>query len=106
RDGVPLAVQRARVAPWLEHLPRIAEEFRDADGRPPQHTFFYPEEEYHPEHLDALANLCGRGLGEVEIHLHHDGDTADGLRDKLERFKSRLAGHGLLCRDRRDDRIK
>ncbi len=101
-----LATQRARVAAWTEHFPRLAEQFRDADGRPPQHTFFYPEEEYHPSHVDALARLCSAGFGEVEIHLHHDADTAEGLRDKLERFKTRLAGHGLLCRDRHDDQIK
>jgi hypothetical protein len=106
RARAPLATQRARVATWTENLPRLAERFRDADGRPPQHTFFYPEEEYHPDHLDELARLCGAGLGEVEIHLHHDADTADGLRDKLERFKARLAGHGLLCRDRDDNRVK
>lgn len=104
--GCPLATQRARVAAWTEHYPRLAERFRDADGRPPQHTFFYPEEEYHPGHLEELARLCGMGLGELEIHLHHDADTAEGLREKLERFKTRLAGHGLLCRDRHDDQIK
>lgn len=101
RDGVPLAAQRARVEPWTRLLPQLAAKFRDADGRPPQHTFFYPAEEYHRAHLDDLARLCGAGLGEVEIHLHHDGDTEASLREKLEVFKGRLTEHGLLCRDRR-----
>jgi len=102
----PLATQQARVATWTEHLPRLAEQFRDVDGRPPQHTFFYPEEQYHPSHLEALARLCVSGVGEVEIHLHHHADTAAGLRDKLERFKNRLVGHGLLCHDRRDEQSR
>ena len=31
---------RARVQKWVEDYPRLAAPFRDADGRPPQHTFF------------------------------------------------------------------
>src|SRR5206468_3700692 len=46
-----------RVEHWFENYPRMAEKFRDADGRPPQHTFFYPAEEYVPEYLDLLARL-------------------------------------------------
>src|SRR4029078_10711953 len=91
----------ARVARWVEEYPRRFERFRDADGRPPQHAYFSPEEEYEPEFLDAVAGLCRAGFGEVEIHLHHDGDTADDLRRKLESFKRLLADrHGLLSRDR------
>ena len=56
---------------------------RGADGRQPVHSFFYPEEEYRPEHLDALVELCRMGLGEIDIHLHHDNDTDAGLREKL-----------------------
>jgi hypothetical protein len=37
----------------------------------------------------------------VEVHLHHDHDTAAALRDKLLAFKETLAGrHGLLARRR------
>src|SRR5262245_7140983 len=51
-------VERARVAAWVDGYPRLAGRFADADGRPPQHTFFFPEEDYRPELLDALAGLC------------------------------------------------
>src|SRR2546425_676425 len=40
----------ARVEHWVENYPRLADRFRDADGTPPQHTFFYPAEEYQPEY--------------------------------------------------------
>lgn len=91
----------ARVARWADEYPKRFARFRDADGRPPQHSYFYPEEEYEPEYLDSLAGLCRAGFGEVEIHLHHDNDTADGLREKLTRFRDLLADrHGLLARDR------
>ena len=90
----------ARVARWSNELPLLCAKHRDADGRPPVHSFFYPEEEYRPEHLDALATLCRQGLGEIDIHLHHDGDTEHSLREKLSRFTELLASrHDALPRD-------
>ena len=95
-----LAVERRRVDDWVARYPELALRHRDADGRPPQYTFFYPEEEYRPEHLDKLAQLCHAGFGEEEIHLHHDRDTPEGLRPKLIRFKTVLfERHGLLRQD-------
>ena len=89
-----------RIEQWFEKYPPMAQRFRDADGRPPQHTFFYPAEEYVPEYLDLLAQLCGQGFGEVEIHLHHDNDTAENLRRTIEDFKVKLQGHGFLSQGR------
>ena len=72
----------------------------------PQHTFFFPEDEYRPEYLDELRRLVDRGCGDVDIHLHHEADTPDGFQEKLERFRDALAGdHGLLRRDPLTDRI-
>ncbi len=97
RGGASRDRARALVARWADALPPLVAPFRDADGRPPRHTFFYPEEEYDPACLDTLADLTRRGFGEVEIHLHHRHDTRDGLREKLERFRDTLRrGHGLL----------
>jgi len=75
-----------RVGAWAKRYPKLAAAHRDADGKAPQHSFFYPEEEYRVEHLDAIQQLCAEGLGEIEIHLHHDDDTAEGLSEKLQRF--------------------
>jgi hypothetical protein len=97
RDGAAREDARRCVKEWTEAYPRAVEGFRDADGYPPRHTFFYPEEEYDEEILDRLAEFCGRGFGEVEIHLHHRHDTAEGLREKLVRFRDLLhQRHGLL----------
>ena len=94
-----LEQEQARVARWCRDYPAMASRHADAEGRPPQHTFFYPEEEYRQEHLENLARLCEQGYGEVEIHLHHDNDTADGLREKLSRFLRTLdEQHGLVPR--------
>lgn len=79
-----------RVQRWFDEYPKLCAPFKDADGRSPIHTFFYPEEEYRPEHLDKLVDICRMGLGEIEIHLHHDNDTEAGLREKLRRFTQLL----------------
>lgn len=89
-------VARERLRRWLVTYPQLAERFRDADGRPPQHTWFFPAEQYAPEWVLPLVELCQRGFGEVEIHLHHDRDTAENLRRTLEEFKRELQGHGFL----------
>jgi hypothetical protein len=95
-----LETERARVARWKQDYPRLCATHRDADGRPPVHTFFFPEEEYRPEHIGDLVGLCRQGLGEIEIHLHHDHDTEAGLREKLQRFTQTLAHqHDALPRD-------
>jgi hypothetical protein len=99
--GVPAPVARARVETWVREFPARFGGFRDSDGRAPRHSFFFPIDEYHPDHVDALAELCRRGFGEVEIHLHHDDDTPENLRGALiaarELFSAR---HGLLARER------
>ena len=93
-------VERARVNAWVERYPRMACRFADADGRPPQHTFFFPEEDYVPELLDALAGLRAKGFGDVEVHLHHDRDTGAAMRERLLRFTDTLFHrHGLLRRN-------
>jgi hypothetical protein len=95
------AIAQARVDRWVREYPRVLGQFRDSDGRPPRHSFFYPLETYNPAHLDALAELCRGGFGEVEVHLHHDHDSPEALRRKLLDFKETLAQrHGLLCRHR------
>ncbi len=88
-----------RLGVWRRDFPKLIEPFRDSSGCKPRHTFFYPIEQYDPDILSALAGLCGLTGAEVEIHLHHKDDTADSLREKLERGKENLARHGLLSRD-------
>lgn len=90
---------RRRVREWLDGYPRLADRYRDADGRPPRHSFFFPGEQYRPEFLEDLAGLCRRGFGEVELHLHHDGDSAAQLRRDIGAYLASFAEHGHLARD-------
>ena len=99
RGGASLRVQRERVARWSREYPRSIDGLTDSRGRSPQHTFFYPAEDYVAEHLDVLAELCHRGHGDVEVHLHHDADCSTRLRETLCSFKEALFfQHGLLSR--------
>ena len=96
----------ARVQRWVEVYPRLFGRFRDSSGRAPRHTFFYPMEQYEPEKIEALATLCRAGFGEVEIHLHHEGDTEVSLRQKLLQYKALLGDrHSLLARHMRTGKL-
>jgi hypothetical protein len=96
------SVDRAlsRVQRWHDEYPRLFGNLTDVDGRPPRHTFFYPQDQYRPEYLDVLAQLCEQGYGEVDVHLHHHDDTPEGLEEKLDSFRQTLYHrHGVLRRD-------
>jgi len=93
----PIDVGVKRVDTWAERYPALAE-FRDAEGRPPRHGWFFPGEEYQPHYLDQLAKLAKRGFGEVEFHLHHDGDTAQSLAPRISEYLDTFATHGHLSR--------
>lgn len=98
--GADEAAALSRLAAWETGLPRLCQGLADERGRPPQHTFFYPLEDYRPAVLDRLAALCGQGLGEVEVHLHHQGETSAQLEDMLAGYAETLhRRHGLLRRD-------
>ncbi len=89
-----------RVSRWREEYPRLFEQFRDVNGRPPQYTFFFPQDEYRPEYLDGIKPLCEAGFGDVDVHLHHHDDTPEQLREKLNSFRETLYHrHGLLRKD-------
>jgi hypothetical protein len=92
--------QRARVDRWCRDYRALASRHSDADGYHPQHSFFYPEEEYVEEYLEKIADLCAMGFGEIEIHLHHDNDTEANFRTSIARFCNVLhERHGALPRD-------
>jgi hypothetical protein len=104
--GVADHTARQRVQAWLDQYPANLGQFRDADGRPPRHTFFYPLEQYDPWEMGALAELCRKGFGEVEIHLHHDRDNSRALRQKLLDYTRLLSDrHALLTKRRSDDAV-
>jgi len=87
-----------RVAEWHQKFPSLAC-FRDSDGLPPKHSFFYPIEQYDADVVEGIAKICRDTYCETEVHLHHDRDTEQGLRKALEQGKADFLKHGLLSRD-------
>lgn len=102
--GVDKKREFQRIAYWKENYPLLANQYLDSDGFHPRHSFFFPEEEYREEHIESIASLCERGFGEVEVHLHHDDDTADGFKEKITSFCKILhQEHGFLGKDSQDN---
>ncbi len=87
-----------KVAAWSERWPRIAEDApRDTAGQHPQHTFFYPLEEYRHELLEGIAEIVRLGIADVEVHLHHDNEQRESFIWKVSDYCRRLTDdHGLL----------
>jgi hypothetical protein len=95
-----LEEERRRVQRWTHEYPLLARRHTDSFGHHPVRTLFFPVEEYRPEHLAALASVKADGFFDVEIHLHHENDTADNLRSTLTDFaKTLYESHGCLRRN-------
>ena len=92
--------QQRRVDSWCREYPRTADAWRDNEGRPFVHTYFYPAEQYSKGIIQCMAEHCHAGWGEIEIHLHHgvlEPDTAENTRRLLLEFRDTLAiEHGCL----------
>ena len=91
---VPRPEQEHRLESWTREYPKVIDGFRDHDGRPLVHTYFYPAEQYDQGLVEMLADHCHAGWGEVEIHLHHGiphPDTAENTRRLLTEFRDNLA---------------
>ena len=103
-NGADETLARERVSTWRRQWPEIAGRHRDSAGRRPVFSFFYPQEEYRPELLEPLAEMTRDGIGDVEIHIHHDREGQAAFVEKMSGFLATLeTRHGLLRR--RDGRI-
>jgi hypothetical protein len=100
RNSLSLETGIETVKHWVERYPDAMAPVKDADGRCPQHTLFYPADQYDPELLKPLERFTANGFGEIEIHLHHRNDTAENLKNTLDNFKNTLhKDHGFLGTD-------
>jgi hypothetical protein len=100
RARAPYLEQERRLTRWCQEYPNRFGSYRDAEGRPFVHTYFYPGEQYDRPLVARLAEHCRAGWGEIEIHLHHGvdaPDSAENTRRQLIEFRDRLAReHGCL----------
>jgi hypothetical protein len=96
RHGIEDEQQPAeRLRAWHEGYRELQAECRRRFGLAPVHTWFYPP--HHGfAHLPELARMAFDGLGEVELHYHHEGDTKETLRATLRGVLERYHRAGLL----------
>jgi hypothetical protein len=94
--------QEQRLKKWCHEYPAAVGAWRDAEGLPLRHTYFYPAEDYDEALIDRLAEHCHSGWGEIEIHLHHGveaPDTGEKTIRTLVEFRDALAARGCLSQD-------
>jgi hypothetical protein len=94
RKHVSRSEQEKRLQWWIRDYPKAVDRWRDSDGRPFVHTYFYPAEQYDRGLLEMLAEHCHSGWGETEIHLHHgmdEPDTPENTKRMLCEFRDHLA---------------
>jgi hypothetical protein len=92
-------IQQQRLTNWIRAYPTAFGEWRDSEGFPFVHTYFYPAEQHNAALVEPLAEHCHAGWGEIEIQLHHGvdtPDTAESTRRQLVGFRDFLAGVGCL----------
>lgn len=97
--GVDEAAERAQVDMLLDLYPKITDKHKDADGRKPTRTWFFPPHYHRFGNLKKLVDLCDRGYGEIEIHLHHGKhtpDTAENLRETLDEIVRDYSQFGIF----------
>jgi len=82
-DDAPEAAIES-VVTWCKAYEDIADACQDADGRRPQHSWFYAADNPVFGCLQALSDSAFRGYGEVDFHLHHGHDTHETFAAKLD----------------------
>ena len=95
-DHFELNGHEDRLDAWQNTYPRMVDQFRDADGHKPQHTFFYALDLMHEHELEALQPLVEQGYGEFELHWHHAHDTSETFVQKLEEVMPIFHKYGYM----------
>jgi hypothetical protein len=84
-----------RVNVWRSGYASFQKYCRNEFGIAPLHTWFYPPH-HGTEALEKLTAMAYDGLGEAELHYHHDGDTEATLERDLRATLTEYNRWGLL----------
>ena len=104
RHGVKQEQQAfERVATWHKEYARLQARCRENYGTVPVHSFFFPPHHGY-EHLAGLSEIVFDGVGEVELHYHHDGDTEATLRSALTDVIAEYQRWGMLLESGKEPR--
>ena len=96
RHGIRDEAQAAeRMRQWRTGYGEFQQRCQAEFGTSPLHTWFYPPH-HGNDNLADLSAMAHAGLGEVELHYHHDGDTAQTLERDLRATIDEYNRWGLL----------
>jgi hypothetical protein len=90
----------AHLKKWKRDLSRLADEFHGARGIAPRHTFFLPAEEAEAAWLPDLGELCKTAGNEIELMAPRPIESAERLRETIQRGRDSLARQGWLSSDK------
>lgn len=98
-------VQKRRLAKWLKCYPLLVSKHKDNDGFTPRYTWFFPPHDDCNNNLEDLVQLVKQGLGEIELHLHHDHlaplpETEYTLEKKIREAINRYSCLGVFAKDK------
>ncbi|MFH1198792.1 MAG: hypothetical protein V1650_01320 [Candidatus Omnitrophota bacterium] len=101
KKALSLEEEIVRMDTWAKCFPEIAFKHKDSDGCFPKHGWFLPPHYDKADHLKRLVDLCKMGLGEVEMHLHHElmppfPDTYETLKKKIEFCIESFSRYGVF----------
>lgn len=85
-----------RFETWFKKYPELARKHRDSYGKFPQHVFFLPPHYLTHEYMVKLSELAYYGFGEIEFHLHHEGDSSETLTKKINETLEKYSRYGAL----------
>ncbi len=86
----------ARSKDWLQRYRRVVAPHTDTNGRIFQYTWYYPIDNLDEEILALLAGCAGEGLGEIEVHWHHNHNSPEEFTDDLEAALPKFTAVGAL----------
>ena len=104
-------VQKKRIEDWIVRYPKLADKHYDFNGNRAVHTWFFPPHDDKKNNLESLTTLCGKGYGEIELHLHHDlippfPDSAETLKVKIKNAIDRYSGLGIFGIDKGNHKVR
>ena len=88
--------KQTNVNVWTKRYPEIASKYSDSNGFNPQYTWFFPIEQKNDIFARQISDLCKKGYGEIQMHLHHLNDTSESLKTKILEGINRYQKYGIF----------
>jgi len=86
-QNASLELEKERMDDCIQKYPKLADRHVDANGNPPTRTWFFPPHYHRRGNLKQLVELCQRGYGEIELHLHHGKIKPDDSKNLEKTIK-------------------